>query len=392
MLNKILESKLLQYTRKYINIKFISRFNKLIVLQRMFKMPGFSQLTRMYLKRRFTVFVETKCFLQLDYAEVFELLSSSGLQITSEIEVFAAADRWISHNPGKRNKHAENLLLQVRFPLLSDYAVELILRKTSSFQQVEECRAKINEILKHEINFLEESKKYFTNRYCPDSSFSVFNHGNNRPALYTIGKVNKVDQNSLKCVRKNGFKRRFAENAVCFREEVFVFSGNFDDGSVKKYSPVSNTCEVVANLDDESFEHAYYCICVLMDKIYLMGGESMNEGLSDICLEFDPKTYQWKERARMMEFRANPACAIFAGRIVVSGGLVYNNGEVNDNYWNVPGYHLATRSVEEYDHVRNSWSEFARMINPRCCHQSVSVGNKLFVNGGGTDTCEVYDF
>ena len=67
------------------------------------------------------------------------------------------------------------------------------------------------------------------------------------------------------------------------------------------------------------------------------------------------------------------------------------NGEVNDNYWNVPGYHQATRSVEEYDHVSNSWSEFASMINPRCCHQSVAVGNKLFVIGGGTDTCEVYD-
>ena len=93
MLNKILESKLLKYTSKCINIKCISRFNKLIVLQRMFKMPGFSQLTKMYLKRWFTVFIETQCFLELDYGQVYELLSSSVLQTTSEIEVFAAADK-----------------------------------------------------------------------------------------------------------------------------------------------------------------------------------------------------------------------------------------------------------------------------------------------------------
>ena len=48
--------------------------------------------------------------------------------------------------------YAENLLLQVRFPLLLDVVVKLILSKTSSFQQAEECLAKIDKILKYKIN------------------------------------------------------------------------------------------------------------------------------------------------------------------------------------------------------------------------------------------------
>ena len=125
-LDKGLHRKLLQYTSKYIYSKYTSRFNKLILFQHVFKLPSLSKRTNMYLKRWFTVFVKTQCFLELDYARVLELLSSSDLHITSEIEVFGAAGDWLSHNPEERNKHALDLLLEVRFPLLSDVVVESI--------------------------------------------------------------------------------------------------------------------------------------------------------------------------------------------------------------------------------------------------------------------------
>ena len=76
----------------------------------------------------------------------------------SEIEVFEAANEWIRHNFEERNKYSKDLLLQVRFPLLSNGALENILRRTSSFHRVKECQELIDSILLNKNYFFNESK------------------------------------------------------------------------------------------------------------------------------------------------------------------------------------------------------------------------------------------
>ena len=165
-LNKTLEEKLTNFIKSIISYRW---FNNMIILQMFCKLPSLDQFTKMYLERWFTVFVETKCFLKLDYAFVHRLLSSSNLRITSEVQVFDAVDAWVRYDIETRKKYAKTLLLQVRFPLLSDSAVSHILNKNSSFKQIEECCAIVNEILKKKIKFLHKSENYFTNRYCSKS-------------------------------------------------------------------------------------------------------------------------------------------------------------------------------------------------------------------------------
>ena len=353
-----------------------------------------------YRKRCFTSFVETERFLKLDYPRVFDLLSSSDLLITSEIEVFDAADAWVAHNIEERSKYAKDLLLQIRFPLLSYSASKFILSESSSFQKVKECCTIIHNITEHKETSLQSSGKYFTNRYCSQNCFSlVVCEGS-----YVKGEIYEIDQNSLKCAKEpvSTSEEGFYDKSVCVKGEVYIFDSKQYRGSVEMYCPVSNTCKEVANIDDISQGHRDFCVCALMGKIYLIGGHNYEDGgVTDACLEFDPNDYTWRERARMVEERSHPAGVTFEGRIVVSGGIqrvemdedyfeVEDENE-KDNLWDEPGYLKATRTVEQYDHVSNSWSKFPSMINTRCHHQSVVVKNKLFVFGGGTDTCEVYD-
>ena len=131
-----------------------------------------------------------------------------------------------------------------------------------------------------------------------------------------------------------------------------------------------------------------------MGKIYLIGGYNSTHGFTNTCLEFDPNGYRWRERASMIEERRLHAGVTFEGRIVVSGGQQYveeNYYHERENLWDVPGHGKATRTVEQYDNVSNSWTKFPNMINTRCYHQSVVVKNKLLVIGGGTVKCETYD-
>ena len=78
----------------------------------------------------------------------------------------------------------------------------------------------------------------------------------------------------------------------------------------------------------------------------------------------------------MNETRWAASCAVFEGRIVVCGGRS-NVDSLN--------------TVTAYDHVADKWSYMPEMIEARGHNKSVAVKNKLFVVGGNTRTCQVFD-
>ena len=379
VLNKSLERKLCEFININKNVEPISRFYQLTKLKNFFNFPNLAKLMKLnYRKRWFTMFVETDCFLKLNYARVVELLSSSHLQVTSEIEVFDAAESWIKHNTEERSKHAKDLLLQIRFPLLPHRALKFILNSFSSFQNLKEFRPMLTDALKYKNRCLQISRNQLTDKYCFQNFSSLLVCGGRIGAFY------EIDQESLRCVKQPVLTSRksYCDKAVCVKGEVYIFDSKQCTGSIEKYSPVSNSCKEVANLNDVSEGHSYFSVCTLMGKIYLIGGYTFTN--LNTCLEFDPNGYIWKERASMIKARTSHAGVTFEGRIVVSGGIQRVD---ENNFWNVE----ATRTVEQYDHVSNTWSKFHSMINTRCYHQSVVVKNKLFVIGGGILNSEIYD-
>ena len=78
------------------------------------------------------MFVDSTSFLELDFKHISKILSSSELNIDSEMEVFNAIVSWLGHNK-ERSKYAKGLFLKVRLLLLSDPALELISEKISCF-------------------------------------------------------------------------------------------------------------------------------------------------------------------------------------------------------------------------------------------------------------------
>ena len=82
----------------------------------------------------------------------------------------------------------------------------------------------------------------------------------------------------------------------------------------------------------------------------------------------------------MSETRTSPACTVFEGKVVVSGGSNNLDG---------------TKTVEAYNHIADKWSYMPNMIERRRGHSSVAIKNKLFVigscNNNKTETCEVFD-
>ena len=117
---------------------------------------------------------QTQNFLELEFNIVAKILSSSQLNIHSELEVINAATKWLRYNAKVRSKFTKQLLLTVRLPLLSDDAINYILTKTSLFTENTECVNVLQEVLIQKEKFIQsKSSKYRTIRYCNQKKFNI---------------------------------------------------------------------------------------------------------------------------------------------------------------------------------------------------------------------------
>ena len=101
---------------------------------------------------------------------------------------------------------------------------------------------------------------------------------------------------------------------------------------------------------------------------------------------YDSKTDKWTYKTPMIKSREHGSCSVFEGKLVVSGG--WNRVDIKGVY------NCLSRlsSVEAYYAHENKWVRFPDMLGPRGDHDSVSMGNKMFVIGGRfRNNCEVYD-
>ena len=161
-------SKILKEKLHIKNAAFLYQFVNL------FNVSSLQNSTFNYIERCFTIVSDNKSFLELGYNLFSKILASSELLITSEIEVFKVANRWLKHNIEERSKYAEDILLKVRFHLLSTEAIRNILNSLTLSNTPNGCVKFLNKMLD-----CRNSKVYpsfnsgHTSRYCNQKYFNL---------------------------------------------------------------------------------------------------------------------------------------------------------------------------------------------------------------------------
>ena len=385
----------LGYMKDKINIHNVTT---LYQLAKFFSSNSLTKITFNYILRCFTMVVQTKNFQELDHTLVSKILTSSDLKISSELEVFKAADLWLNYNLTDRDIFAKDLLTKVRLPLLSDHALKHLLKSSSAFSESSECTSILNDILDRKC-FPHTSNIYYTNRYCKQNKFNIlicgggikipneYDEYESSRIVYQVNGCNLTNTKTLPSL----IEKRSSYKSVCLNAEVYVFGGLDDDKecvmSVEKYSFSTKTWSKVADMYDA---RDCFCACAFMDKVFVIGGcfytnvDEYGFNVDDLnsCLEFSTKDNKWREVARMNQVRVHAACAVFEGKVVVSGGQ-------GDDF-------IRLNTVESYDVIGNTWSKMANMINGKSNHSLIAISNKLFVIGSkwhtnGPNTCEVFD-
>ena len=353
-------------------------------LAKLYKLANFSDSSLLYIERCFQIVVETQNFLHLDFNLVVKILSSSELNIHSEVEVFNSAIAWLKHNIEERSKYSKQLLSKVRITLLSEHALECISNCYSIFSKNQEFYKIFKEVYTNCLR--NKTSSFITNRYCGQDMFNILICGGQNSKSYevvsTVNQIKGIDLNKTKTLSSMTIEREMF-TAVCLKGEIYVFGG-YDNvnnlvKSIERYSLSTNKWSKVTSMYDNRVD---FCACSFMDKIYVFGGcfyNNEDDYYTSInsCLQFDTKKESWKTIARLKKARGNAACVVFNGNIVISGGME------NDN--------IVLNTVESYDVFGDKLTSMPSMIYSHKFHNLVVVKNKLFVISKGIESCEVYD-
>ena len=372
MLNKDADTEVYRSIEDKINLH---NATALYQLSQVFKFSKLRKSTILFIERCFPIISESRNFLHLDYKNVVQIFSSSYLNIDSELEVFNAVVSWLDYNK-ERKTFAKHLIFKVRLSLLSVPAVRFFFEKTLSFI---ENPAYIKEIIDKKSKGIHKRNLKTISRFCNQDNFNIIVCGGTENRKAVRG-VYSIKANNLKNVTRlphfeNG--RRWSK-VVCLKGDIFVFGGFSDDFtpimSIKKYSNDTKTWKVVGCMPDKNF---CFCVCSFMGSAYILGGLTQLEVSVASCFKFKAADCSTCEMTDMETARNRSACAVFEGKVVVSGGGSHGRQLLN--------------TVEAYDHVADEWTSMPDMVKERIGHKSVARKNKLYMIGGFTKTSEVYD-
>ena len=355
------------------NLKKLQIKNAASVYQfvNLFNLSSLHKINLRFIERCFTNVSNTESFKHLNYTSASKIFASSSLFITSEIEVFNVAETWLNYKIEERSKYAKKVLMRVRLHLLSKDTIRQLYNGLTFFNRgfLNCCVRFLNEILYWEdISFLNTSGVNLEKRFCIQKSFdTLVCGGTHRYSSVQCKSVSCIDVNNLGDEEPYPpmIEERESLEVVYVKGDLYVFGGwNNKNGwimYVDKYSLTSKTWSEVAEMCDN---RKCFCACAFTDKIFLFGG-SKGEVVTNSCLQFDTSDCSWKEVSGMNVARSCAACVVYAERIVVSGGIDNNFGDLN--------------SVESYDVLPDKWSFMPNMNYRNFNHGLAVVNNKLFV-------------
>uniref|UniRef100_A0A8C7XLN6 Kelch-like family member 8 n=1 Tax=Oryzias sinensis TaxID=183150 RepID=A0A8C7XLN6_9TELE len=260
-----------------------------------------------YACEHFTEVVECEDFTCVSPQHLRTLLSSSDLNIHSETQVYNAAVKWLKANPQHHEAWLDQIMSQVRLPLLP---VEFLTGPVAKDEMIKgnlNCR-----------NLMDEARNYhlhLSNKLVQDFEYS----GRTIPRKHTAG--------VLFCVGGRG------GSGDPFR-------------SIECYSITKNSWFFGPEMNSR---RRHVGVISVGGKVYAVGGHDGNEHLGNMEM-FDPLTNKWMMKASMNTKRRGIALAALGGPIYAIGGLD-DNSCFND--------------VERYDIECDGWSAVAPMNTPR---------------------------
>ncbi|CAL1530807.1 unnamed protein product [Lymnaea stagnalis] len=385
-----------------------------------------------YTEQHFTEVVHYDEFLSMCVDAVCKLISSDRLTVTSEEQVYEAVMSWVNHNLPARQNCVEQLLENVRLPLINQ---EYIVQKVEEEPLVKansRCKDFLIEAMKYHLLKTDQKPLYKTPRTQPRNPIGL------PKVLLVIGGQAPKAIRSVECYdfqEERWYQlaempsRRCRCGVAVLNGLVYAvggFNGSLRVRSIDVYDPLKDTWNSCPSMEAR---RSTLGVAVLNGNIYAVGGFDGAAGL-DSAEYFDVRAGMWRSMTSMSTRRSSVGVGVVGGLLYAVGGYdgasrqclssveCYNPlcdtwsivaemscrrsgagvGVVDGMLFAVGGHDgpLVRKSVEAYNPETNSWIAVADMHMSRRNAGVVANGNKLYVVGGddgssNLGSVEVYD-
>lgn len=385
-----------------------------------------------YTEQHFTDVVHYDEFLSMGVESVCKLISSDRLTVSTEEQVYEAVMSWVHHDLPSRQEHVEQLLENVRLPLMAqDYIVQRV-EEEPLVKSNSRCKDYLIEAMKYHLLKTDQKPLYKTPRTQPRSPIGL------PKVLLVIGGQAPKAIRSVECYDFQEERwhqlaempsRRCRCGVAVLNGLVYAvggFNGSLRVRSIDVYDPLKDTWNSCPSMEAR---RSTLGVAVLGGNIYAVGGFDGAAGL-DTAEYFDVRAGHWKTMASMSTRRSSVGVGVTGGLLYAVGGYdgasrqclssvecfnplcdVWSNvaemscrrsgagvGVVDGLLYAVGGHDgpLVRKSVEAYNPEVNTWAPVADMHMSRRNAGVVANGNKLYVVGGddgssNLGSVEVYD-
>jgi len=293
-------------------------------IAKFFNLVEVEECVRAFILSNFTQFVKTDEFLRLTEADICALLASNNIRGHTEIELFEAADRWLTHD-NSRVSSVHSVMQHIRFPLIAPEDLDEKVQSIPYMKTDSEC-----------LKLLYEASTY---HMLP----------NKQPLLQSSRmQVRSV----MPCLVAIGGK----ESTNRVSQEVQLFNKE------------ANQWLHLGEMDLPAYCH---CVAVLNDFLYVVGGQEMFDNNGSTAMSnvyrYDPRFNIWKKMSCMLETRTDFHVSAIDGYLYAIAGRNHTG---------------PLSSAERYRVDRNKWEPVAELPHAVCAHSGAPCMGLMYIAGG----------
>ncbi|CAK8680750.1 kelch-like protein 18 [Clavelina lepadiformis] len=323
-----------------------------------------------YLHQHFVEVSKSEEFLQLPKENVINILSQNELNVKSEEQVFYAAAAWVKYDDETRNKWMDELLQQVRLPLLRPEFLADVVQVDPAAKSCLRCRDLVDKA-KDYLLMPDRRSEFPPNmvrpRYCTEIQDTIYAVGGITSAGEALNTVEKYSPMIGRWEMTSPMRTCRSRVGVAVLAGQLYAVGGYDGmhrlNTVEMYTPDTDEwCDIKPMHEKRS---ALGCVAH-DDQIFVCGGYNGVDSLST-CEVYRPHTQTWQFISKMNKSRSAAAVGVFEGTVYVLGG---HDGLSIFN------------TIESYDRKKDKWCMSVPMLSKRCRHGVASLQGRMFVFGG----------
>ena len=329
-----------------------------------------------FIQSNFVAVSETEDFLNLSSRQVEEWISSDGIVVTGEEEVFEILIKWSERNESQK-QNVYSLFCHIRCIYIpSDYLVKVALPDPIVKSSLD-CSNLALDAIKMVSSGQEECYFAQSPRNClkTHEDAIIVACGASSTCCYIPS-----DNKWYKLPDAPSNLRYLGKTICAHHGKLFRIGGNKTDYPVECYDPSQDSWSAQKSTQ-QIFR--FSSVVTFLGFLYVIGGVDEHSNWLGTVKRYNPDTNMWQE-VPSLSYPRSSICAVADGRHLYAIGGNSNSGFMD--------------TVERYDPKEKAWHTVTSTLEKRVGAGGAAVSKKLYVFGGlrgeyysDSNFCEIYD-